>query len=204
VEVRPLDRSHYREAARIITDALLHDPGWLAIGPGRVKHRRWVAGRYHRVVLKVAGRYGGPVYGAFRDGRLAGVAVTFPPGAYPPPRWNDARYFAAFLPAGPAPIARALEAGEVQDAGHPDDEHVYLWFLAVDPARQRAGVGTALLARVFEDAEAPVYLDTTNPANVPYYASAGFQQIGRGRFPRDTPVYYMLRAHPAEPDACGL
>jgi hypothetical protein len=66
------------------------------------------------------------------------------------------------------------------------------------------GVGRVLLARVCKDAEAPVYLDTSNPANVPYYGSAGVQQIGRARFPCDTPVYYMLRAHPAEPGACGL
>jgi GNAT superfamily N-acetyltransferase len=192
--VRPLPREHHADAARIITDALLHDPGWRAVGPSRTRHRRLVAGRYHRVVLKVAERYGGPVYGAFMDGRLAGVAVTFPPGAYPPPRWNEARYFAAFLLAGPTPIARALEASGVQDSGHPDDAHVYLWFLAVDPRHQRGGIGRALLARVYEDAGgAPVYLDTSNPDNVPYYAGAGFEEIGRGVLPRNTPMWFMRR-----------
>jgi GNAT superfamily N-acetyltransferase len=191
--IRPLDRDHHGEAARIITDALLHDPGWLAVGPSRTGHRRFVAERYHRAALKVTARYGGPIYGAFRENELAGVAVTFPPGRYPPPRHTEAKYVLAFLAAGPGPIVRGLRTGAVQDQGHPHDEHVYLWFLAVDPKHQRGGVGRALLARVYEDADAPVYLDTSNPGNVPYYASAGFEEIGRGVLPRSTPMWFMRR-----------
>ena len=192
-EIRPLERNLHREAARIITDALLHDPGWLAVGPKRTAHRRFVAERYHRAALEVSARYGGPIYGAFREKGLAGIAVTFPPGRYPPPRRTDARYAPAFLAAGPGPIARGLKTGAVQDQGHPHDPHVYLWFLAVDPKHQRGGVGRALLARVCEEAEAPVYLDTSNPDNVPYYAGAGFQEIGRGVLPRDTRMWFMRR-----------
>ena len=191
--IRPLGTENHREAARIITDALLHDPGWLAVGPQRTAHRRFVAERYHRAAVAVTARHGGSIYGAFRDGRLAGVAVTFAPGAYPPPRSTEARYVLSFLAAGPGPIVRGLKTGEVQDGGHPQDPHVYLWFLAVDPRSQRSGIGRALLARVFEDADAPVYLDTSNPDNVPYYASAGFQEIGRGMLPRATPMWFMRR-----------
>ena len=73
---------------------------------------------------------------------------------------------------------------------------MFLWFLAVDPGRQRQGLGRALLARVFEDAEdaqAPVYLDTSNPANVPYYASFGFEEIGRAPLPRGATLWFMRR-----------
>ena len=193
VQIRPLGRDHHPEAARIVTDALLHDPGWLAVGPGRTGHRRFVAQRFHRAALEVTDRYGGPTYGAFRDNELAGVAVTFAPGRYRPRRSTELRYVLAFLAAGPGPIVRGLRTGSVQDSGHPKDEHVYLWFLAVDPQQQRAGVGRALLARVCEEAEAPVYLDTSNPDNVPYYASAGFEEIGRGMLPRDTSMWFMRR-----------
>jgi ribosomal protein S18 acetylase RimI-like enzyme len=193
MEVRPLEPSHHPEAARIITDALLHDPGWLAVGPGRTGHRRFVALRFHRAALEVVQRHGGPSYGAFRDGELKGVAITFAPGLYPPPRRTEVKYYGAFLAAGPGPILRGLRTAEVQDSGHPEDEHVYLWFLAVDPASQREGAGRALLARVCNDATAPVYLDTSNPVNVPYYAAAGFEEIGRGTLPRDTPMWFMRR-----------
>jgi GNAT superfamily N-acetyltransferase len=125
--IRELEQAEYDEAARIVTDALLDDPGWVAVGPDKTSHRR------------------------------------------------------------------GLRTSSVQDRGHPHDEHVFLWFLAVDPAHQRSGVGRALLARVFEDAEAPVYLDTANPANVPYYASFGFEEIGRAALPRGANMWFMRR-----------
>jgi ribosomal protein S18 acetylase RimI-like enzyme len=77
-----------------------------------------------------------------------------------------------------------------------------LWFLAVDPAHQHKGSGRALLARVFEeDAEAPVYLDTSNPANVPCYASFGFEEIGRAVLPRGATMWFMRRPAGAAPPA---
>jgi GNAT superfamily N-acetyltransferase len=193
VEIRPLDRSEYDVAADVLADAFLDDPGWVAVGPDRRRHRRWVVRRYHRAALAVIRRYGRPIYGAFEDWRLVGVAATFSAGLYPPPAWTFAYYVPGFLAAGPGPIVRGLRFSAIQERGHPHDEHVYLWFLAVDPRHQRGGVGRALLARVYEDATAPVYLDTANPANVPYYASNGFEEIGSEPAPRGTTMWFMRR-----------
>ena len=180
-------------AAAVITDALLHDPGWLAVGPDRAGYRRFVALRYHLAALKIMRRHGGPIYGAYRDGALAGVAATFGAGLHPAPAWTFLRFVPPFLLAGPGPIVRGLRVSGIQDRGHPEEEHVYLWFLTVDPRRQRGGVGRALLARVFEEAQAPVYLDTANPANVPYYAGVGFEEIGRAALPRGATMWFMVR-----------
>ena len=46
---------------------------------------------------------------------------------------------------------------------------------------------------MIETAEAPVYLDTANPANVPYYVSAGFEEIGRAALPRGATMWFMSR-----------
>jgi ribosomal protein S18 acetylase RimI-like enzyme len=181
------------EAARIVTDALLHDPGWLAVGPARTRHRRRVALAYHRAALGIVGRLGGPIYGAYRGGRLAGVAATFAAGRYPPPAHTFLRYVPGFLLAGAGPIVRGLRTSAVQDRGHPPDKHVFLWFLAVDPAHQRTGLGRKLVTEVVNNAEAPVYLDTSNPANLPYYASLGFEEIGRAPLPRGATMWFMLR-----------
>jgi GNAT superfamily N-acetyltransferase len=191
--IRELQPELHGEAARVITDALLHDPGWVAVGPGRAGHRRFVMRRYHRAVLRIADRYGRPVYGAFRQGRLAGVAVTFAAGRYPPPAHTFLRYAPGFLAAGPGPSVRGLRTSAIMERAHPSDEHVYLWILAVDPASQRGGVGRKLIARVFDEAEAPVYLETANPANVPYYASNGFEEIGRRPLPRGATMWFMRR-----------
>jgi ribosomal protein S18 acetylase RimI-like enzyme len=205
VEIRPLERPHFDDAALILADAFLDDPGWCAVGPDRRGRRHVVLRRYHRTALDVIDRYGGPIYGAFADGRLRGVAATFAAGRYPPPWWTIARFIPGFLRAGPAPIVRGLRFSAIQEKGHPHDEHVYLWFLAVDPKHQRGGVGRALLARVYEDATAqdgdataqdaaaPVYLDTANPANVPYYASNGFEELGRAAGPRGATMWFMKR-----------
>jgi len=153
--------------------------------------------RYHRAALDVIQRYGGPIYGAFDeaegDGALTGVAATFAAGLYPPPSWTILRFVPGFLLAGPGPIVRGLRFSAIQEKGHPPDEHVYLWFLAVDPRHQRGGVGRALLARVYGDAAASVYLDTANPANVPYYASNGFEELGRAAGPRGASMWFMRR-----------
>ena len=191
--VRELEPAEHEEAARIITDALLHDPGWLAVGPDRTAHRRRVALRYHRAAIGVVHRYGGPIYGAFQAGRLAGVAATFAAGRYPAPAHTIVRYVPGFLLAGPPALIRGLRTSAVQDKGHPREPHVFLWFLAVDPSHQRSGLGRALVAQVVEDAEAPVYLDTANPANVPYYASLGFEEIGRAPLPRRATMWFMTR-----------
>ena len=194
MQIRLLESADHAAAARVITDALLDDPGWLSVGPDRRDHRRRVALRYHRTALGVMDRRGGPIYGAVaEDGELAGVAATFGAGRYPPPRWTLLRYVPGFLLAGPGPIARGLRTSAVQDRGHPADEHVYLWLLTVDPGHQRRGIGRALLTRVFEDARAPVFLDTANPANVPYYASFGFEETGRAELPRGATMWFMNR-----------
>jgi GNAT superfamily N-acetyltransferase len=171
------------------------------VGPNRDAHRRWIALKYHRAAIGVMHRYGRPIYGAFLDDQLAGVAATFGAGLYPPPSHTFLRFVPSFLLAGPGPIVRGLRTTSVQDSGHPKDEHVFLWFLAVDPAHQRSGLGRALVAKVAEDAEAPVYLDTANPANVPYYASLGFEEIGSAPLPRGATMWFMRRRADAEPRA---
>jgi ribosomal protein S18 acetylase RimI-like enzyme len=194
--IRELEPAEYPEAARVITDALLHDPGWLAVGPNRAGHRRFVMLRYHRACLRITDSYGRPIYGAFKDDRLVGVAATFAVGRYPPPRHTFLQFVPGFLAGGPGPSIRGLRFSAAMENGHPHHEHVYLWHLAVDPAAQRAGVGRALLARVFEDAaqaRAPVWLETANPANVPYYASNGFEEVGRAPVPRGGTIWFMQR-----------
>jgi len=193
VEIRPLPREQYGAAAVVFADAFLHDPGWLAVGPDRPRHRHRVLRRFHRAALRVTERYGGPMYGAFEGPRLVGVAATFAAGLYPPPAWTIVYFFPGFLFAGPGPIVRGLRFSAIQESGHPPDEHVYLWFLAVDPGHQRGGVGRALLARVYEEARASVYLDTANPANVPYYASNGFEELGEADGPRGAKMWFMRR-----------
>ena len=118
--IRELAASEHAAAARVITAALLHDPGWVAVGPDHAGQRRFVATRYHRGALRIMQRYGGPIHGAFTDdGTLAGVAATFAAGRYPPPAWTFLYGVPAFALAGPGPVVRGLRTSAIQDSGHP-------------------------------------------------------------------------------------
>jgi GNAT superfamily N-acetyltransferase len=194
MEIRLLVRDKFDAAALLLADAFIDDPGWVAVGPDRRERRYRVMRRFHRTALDVMERYGKPIYGAFEEERLVGIAATFAAGLYPPPEIRTTlRFVPGFLSAGPGPIIRGLRFTAIQERGHPHDEHVYLWFLAVDPQHQRGGIGRALLARVYAEATAPVYLDTANPANVPYYASNGFEELGQAAGPRGATMWFMER-----------
>ena len=62
---------------------------------------------------------------------------------------------------------------------------------------QTMRAGRALLGRAFQRAAelgVPTYLDTANPANLPYYGSHGFEMIGQTMMPRGAPLWFMYRA----------
>jgi len=83
------------------------------------------------------------------------------------------------------------------DSHHPDEPHVHLSLLGVDPRYQRTGIGRALLNEGLSRANAvsmPVYLDTANPDNVPYYEGFGFRIVCEFDFPSGGPHSWgMLR-----------
>jgi GNAT superfamily N-acetyltransferase len=83
----------------------------------------------------------------------------------------------------------------------PSEPHVYVNFLAVDPARQGRGAGGRAIAPALEAARAAglgVRLESTNPRNLPFYERLGFQrhaelQLGNG------PLLNSLWLPPTEP-----
>jgi ribosomal protein S18 acetylase RimI-like enzyme len=79
---------------------------------------------------------------------------------------------------------------------HPDDRHLYLTVLGVDPDQQGAGIGSALLAPGLElcDREGiAAYLETGKERNLAFYSRHGFQVTGRLRLPAGPPVWLMRR-----------
>jgi GNAT superfamily N-acetyltransferase len=98
--------------------------------------------------------------------------------------------------AGPVAGIRALRADATMSAGHPHEPHVFVSLLAADPRHQRGGRGRALLSAAIaeaQDAGVPTYLNTANPANLPYYGSFGFTIVGEAVLPRGAPLWHLLR-----------
>jgi predicted N-acetyltransferase YhbS len=74
--------------------------------------------------------------------------------------------------------------------------HWYCLLLAVEPARQRRGIGGALLRSIQARAAAAgvaFYLETDVPENVPYYEGHGFRVVESWRMPAlgDAPVWAL-------------
>jgi GNAT superfamily N-acetyltransferase len=96
----------------------------------------------------------------------------------------------------PQELGDLLDVVGQMDGGHPPEPHWYLAWIGVDVAMQGRGLGDELLARCLQvvDADsAPVYLDNTNPRNVPFYERHGFRVTGQSQAGACPPIIGMLR-----------
>jgi GNAT superfamily N-acetyltransferase len=84
--------------------------------------------------------------------------------------------------------------GEVHPAG---EAHEYLWMIAVSPARQGEGLGTALIQHVLERCDRerlPAYLEASNARSGALYERLGFAFLGRAvDLPDGPPMWPMWR-----------
>lgn len=161
---------------------------WLVPEPG--ERRRALAGQF-RILVEHALLHGHVDVTADR----AGVAVWFRrlSPAFPPPehyvprldvvcgRWTD----------------RFLVLDDIFDHHHPTGPHHHLAFLAVQPERQRQGIGSTLLGHHHTRLDAsgtPAYLEAPNPANRDYYLRHGYQVREPFRLPDGPPFWPMWRS----------
>ncbi len=197
-EVGPIARGEMRSAARVLGAAFLDDPISTAVGPRRRGHRRISGPVAFMGILVASDRHGGRVRVARHPetGRVAGVSIAFEPGAWPIPEGAVAYEIGWLLMAGPLPARRGIAFDRKIRAAHVEHPHMYLWFLAADPAVQGQGIGKALLADVHAEAaanEVPTYLETGTMANVTYYASVGYEVIGEIALSSGEPMWLMER-----------
>ena len=94
--------------------------------------------------------------------------------------------------------AAAVAAGFAAAPRPPDDvPGAYLHFLAVAPGAQGRGLGGRLLDRVLARSRAdgvPLRLDTTNPANLPFYGSHGLTVAAEARLGPTGPLIWRLES----------
>ena len=78
---------------------------------------------------------------------------------------------------------------------HPEDSW-YLPFIAVDPAKQRQGIGSFLLKdalQMIDKKNDRAYLEASNEQNKALYERHGFVEIGRVQFEDSPPAFPMIR-----------
>jgi len=180
-ESRPVSSDLVSAAASLLAVAFRDDPcfGVLLGGatPTSVRHRLAYPA-YFRVAVRDAFAVG-HVDGNVVDGKLVAVAAWFDSDDRRPPvdirRSADRLLVRLLYPRG---LARA-DAGFTAIATlHPREPHRYLAFVAIDPAVQGRGFGSALLAPALEAADRdhiPCYLETPFERTLPFYRRLGFE-----------------------------
>ncbi|MBA3429847.1 MAG: GNAT family N-acetyltransferase [Actinobacteria bacterium] len=114
------------------------------------------------------------------------------PGLWPPSKLRALLH----LSSGPrlaeaCPLGRSLHTQRIIDAAHPSYDHFLVWMFAVSPAHQRAGLGRRLMREALATAdasEAPAYVWTGNPDNLPTTAHAASRSSAR----RGSPATFRL------------
>lgn len=137
---------------------------------------------------------GGEAYLA-EDG--SGVALWRPaPGSHPHARFEQLRDAPALARiSGLARFPRIWALMARTAAEHPRDPHWYLSLLAVEQARQREGVGSALMRHVLARVDAehlPTYVENSKARNLEFYERHGFRTFKRLEFARGGPYLWLM------------
>jgi ribosomal protein S18 acetylase RimI-like enzyme len=123
----------------------------------------------------------------------SGIALWLPPGVEPD---HEAMGALVGSTAPSSVLADLPGVGEQMAHYHPAQPHWYLPLVGVDPARQGAGYGTALMKHVtreFDRSGALAYLESTNPRNISLYLRHGFEVLGQIQVGSSPPIVPMVR-----------
>jgi ribosomal protein S18 acetylase RimI-like enzyme len=145
---------------------------------------------------KVARAFGGAAFAqasAFCSEGCVGAALWLRPGAQ-----SDEERLLELMKSTASPDRRdaALAIFEQMATYHPEEAHWYLPLIAVDPAHQGKGHGDALMRHALElidREEAPAYLESSNPRNIPFYRRHGFEELGTIQAGSSPTLVPMLR-----------
>lgn len=194
--VRPVAASELPALLAVLARAFRDDPfvGWVVRGgPGREER----AAAYFDLMLRRVSFAQGA---AFSTEARTGVAAWVPPHAWPPSMGAQVAMLPQTLSfVGLSRLGVVSEGAERMEALRPRTAHWHLALLGVDPGSQRSGAGSALLAhglaRADEDG-VPAHVETSVPANVPFYERAGFAVVARIALPGDGPPVWALTRTP--------
>ena len=198
---RHATRADAARLGRALAEAFRTDPVWRWIAPDRA---RWDAHAQASFTADVrSALQKGHVYTT--DDR-AGAAMWSPPGVG---RGIDLAKLRSGLAVarllGPRRLAPGLRILQAMEKAHPRREHWYLAMLGTHPDHQGRGVGSAVLTPVLDRCDrdgTPAYLESSNPANVPFYEHHGFVVTGSIQVAGSPPIDTMWR-EPRPPHEVG-
>jgi GNAT superfamily N-acetyltransferase len=198
MQIRGLSSGRTSAAADLLARAFLQDPG--ACRLYRREGLRWKA--LQSRFAKMIARPDVVVQVAEQDGREVGCSIWAARGS---PPWSGVRPASLLaemqaLLAHPAAGLRTLVATPALlrlESRFALPGCQTLVALGAEPSLQGRGIGTALLSRGLQEADArraPCYLETTNASNLDFYVRHGFHVAGSTVPPGSVRTIAMTRA----------
>ncbi|HEU0165121.1 MAG TPA: GNAT family N-acetyltransferase [Thermomicrobiales bacterium] len=204
ITIELITRRRIGEAGDVIARSLLVEPGLRALLEDEQARYRMMKPLMTGTVRNAARH--NSCYVALQAGKVVGVAVWLPPGAFPFDNRTNLRMIPAlrgFIGLGRATMNQFAEMEMNAEKHFPQEPVWYLQALGVAPGFQGKGIGSQLIVPALERADReqlPCYLETGTEANVRFYKRAGFavREAGIHLAPlEDGPTHWtMMRPRP--------
>jgi GNAT superfamily N-acetyltransferase len=137
-----------------------------------------------------------PTGSAWMSPDASGACLELPPNKWRMPFHLQALHAPDFVAVIGLSLPRALITITKMESKHLREPHRYVPYVGVAPESQGQGLGTTLLGRTTERADAqglPTYLEATSERNAALYARLGFQHLGPFTVLGSPPLWPMRR-----------
>lgn len=72
-------------------------------------------------------------------------------------------------------LSKVLKREGILKKCFPSEPYIHIWYIGVNPSEQGKGLGTELMKYIIsENVGKQIYLETSNPRNIPFYTRLGF------------------------------
>ena len=133
---------------------------------------------------------------AWMSPEASGACLELPPGKWRMPLQTQALHAPQFVAVFGRSLPRALITITQMERRHLREPHFYVPYVGVAPEGQGAGLGTKLLGKTLERADAaglPTYLEATSERNAALYERLGFEHLGPFTVLGSPPLWPMRR-----------
>jgi GNAT superfamily N-acetyltransferase len=185
-------RADVAPLARALAAAFEDDPifAWLLPNKRRRSDRllRFFTLELESVIL--------PLGTAWMSSEASGACLELPPGKWRMPLQTQAVHAPQFVAVFGRSLPRALTTITQMERRHLREPHFYVPYVGVAPEGQGKGLGTELLGRTTERADAaglPTYLEATSERNAALYERLGFKHLGAFTVLGSPPLWPMRR-----------
>jgi len=198
IQTRAATRADIGDLSQTLARAFADDPVMKWMIPDDQVRRRRLPRLFAALTKYQHLDHGGVEIASSADG-IGAAALWDPPGRWQQTRGDELRTGPIMLWTLGTAVLRGQAAAELMKKHHPEEPHWYLAVIGSDPTVRGGGFGQALMRSRLDrvDAEhAAAYLESSNPANVPYYERFGFEVTGEMVLPNGGPSLIPMWRQP--------